>query len=299
MASIFHNHHHTTQGISLAFWFNLLFSIIEFIGGLFTNSTAILADAFHDFMDAMAIGSAVLLEKYATKKRSESFSFGYRRFSLISALLMSILLLVGSVLMCFSAYHALFNPEYVDSRGMFLLAILGILINGFAFFRLKKEQNIHEDQNHNSRAIMLHLLEDVLAWIAVLVGAVIIYFTNWYWVDAVLTFLIAGFIGYNAIFNLINTMKVMLQSVPDSININDLCTALKNINGIENIHDLHVWSLDGTYHIATVHAITNPNFENQADRILEEMQQVMFQYKIQHPTIQIETNTKNCGLSDC
>jgi cobalt-zinc-cadmium efflux system protein len=308
-----HTHQHShKRGITLAFWLNLMFSIIEIIGGIFTNSTAIIADAFHDFTDAFVIGLAILLEKLSGKKRTSKFSYGYRRFSLLSALGMSIFLLIGSVLMCVSAYNSFLNPKVVNSTGMLWLAVLGILINGFAFLRIKNssEHSHHHNHHnhdhthhhghehshdHNSRAIMLHLLEDVLGWVAVLIGAIVIYYTGWYWIDGVLTLMIAIFIGYNATQNLINTMKVLLQSVPENVNVEQLSNELKQINGIESIHDLHIWTLDGNFNIGSVHVVSN----TQEVDILSSVLQLMEKYKIQHPTIQIETTTRNCKFVTC
>ncbi|WP_324760549.1 cation diffusion facilitator family transporter [Sphingobacterium thalpophilum] len=228
-----HKHHHSPRnGTTLAFWLNLIFSIIEIIGGMLTNSTAIISDAFHDFMDALAIGAAVLLEKISGKKRTSTFSYGYRRFSLLSALTMSVFLLVGAVLMIGTAYDSFLSPKVVDSKGMLWLAVLGILINGFAFLRIKKSDGHGHTHDHNSRAIMLHLLEDVLGWVAVLIGAVVIYYTGWYWIDGLLALAIAGFIGYNACKNLISTMKIVLQSIPENVNLQQLHFELKSIDGI-------------------------------------------------------------------
>lgn len=301
-----HQHHHSYKnGLSSAFWLNLLFSIIEVIGGILTNSTAIIADAFHDFMDAIAIGFAVLLEKLSGKKRTSKFSYGYKRFSLLAALGMSVFLLTGAVLMCFSAYQSFLNPEPVNSVGMLGLAILGIAVNGFAFLRIKHSNNhVHHHghahtTNHNSRAIMLHLLEDVLGWVAVLIGATVIYFTGWYWIDGVLALAIAVFIGYNATKNLISSMKVLLQSVPENVNIDDLANELKSIEGIENIHDLHIWSLDGSYHIGSLHAVVKTDYLKKEIDVFSAISKLMEKYQIQHPTIQMETNTTKCSLLNC
>lgn len=297
------HHHSDKSGISLAFWLNLLFSIIEIIGGFFTNSTAIIADAFHDFTDAVAIGIAVLLEKLSGKKRTSKFSYGYKRFSLLSALGMSLFLLVGAIVMCIGAYQSLIQPEPVNSTGMLWLAALGIGINGLAFLRIKNGHHHHHhhnhSHNHNSKAIMLHLLEDVLGWVAVLIGAAIIYFTGWYWIDGVLALAIAVFIGYNATRNLIGTMKILLQSVPETVNIEKLSSELHHIDGVQNIHDFHVWSIDGSYNIGSLHAVVNIIDGRRVDDILLSILQVMEKYKIQHPTIQIETNATNCRFLAC
>lgn len=296
-----HHHHTVSKSLSLAFWLNLLFSGIEIIGGIWTNSTAIIADAFHDFMDAVAIGTAVFLEKLSGKKRTARFSYGYRRFSLLSAIGLSVFLLSGSALMIFTAITSFYEPKEVNGLGMLGLALLGIAINGFAFLKVRKDErhthNENNTTNHNSKAIMLHLLEDVLGWIAVLIGAIVIYFTGWFWVDGILTLFIAVFIGYNALNNLFGTMKILLQSVPENVNIEALQQELEIIEGIENIHDLHVWSLDGSYSVASVHAVINETETKESvhTAILE----VMKKFHIEHPTIQMETVAHSCLFTDC
>lgn len=293
----------------MAFWLNLVFSIIEIIGGILTNSTAIISDAFHDFMDALAIGAAVLLEKLSGKKRTATFSYGYRRFSLLSALTMSVFLLIGALMMMISAYDSFLAPKVVDSKGMLWLAVLGILINGFAFLRIRKSDGHdhghahHHGQghshDHNSRAIMLHLLEDVLGWVAVLIGAIVIYYTGWYWIDGVLALAIAGFIGYNATKNLISTMKILLQSVPENINMQQLQRELKSIDGIEDIHDLHVWSIDGTYNVGSLHAVIGAKGKIKEADVLSSILKLMEKHTIQHPTVQLEDTADNCKLIAC
>lgn len=299
-----HHHHHShTKGLSVAFWLNLLFSIVEVAGGIFTNSTAIIADAFHDFMDAMAIGAAVWLEKVSTKKRTPKFTYGYKRFSLLAAVGLSVFILVGAVLMCIAAVRSFYHPEPVNSTGMLWIAVLGLIINGVAFLRMKKEDEHHHEHghshSHNSRAVMLHLLEDVLGWVAVLIGAVVIYFTSWYWIDGVLTLAIAIFVGYNAIRNLTSTASVLLQSVPETVDVEKLSNELSHIEGIDNIHDLHIWSLDGNFNVATLHAVVHTAEDKQKENIFTAIINVLKKHHIQHPTIQLETTMDKCGLVGC
>jgi len=305
-----HHHHHAHESrLSWAFWLNLMFSVVEVIGGGLTNSTAIIADAFHDFADALAIGLAVVLEKLSGKKRAHGFTYGYRRFSLLSALAMSVILLAGAVLMIGSAYNGFMYPEAMHSKGMAGLAILGIVVNGFAFLKIKhSEGHAHNhdkvsapvhDTDFNRKAIMLHLLEDVLGWVAVLTGAVVIYFTNWYWIDGVLALLIAVFIGYNATLNLIRTMKVLLQSVPENVNMEQLSRDLIQVEGVDSIHDLHLWTMDGTYNIGTLHAVVNKIGQNQQDAVRLSLLQIMEKHQIQHATIQLETGWPQCNLLKC
>lgn len=249
--------HKANKQLSLAFFLNLLFAIVELIGGILTNSTAIIADAFHDFMDAVAIGIAVYMDKYSQKPASEKFTYGYRRFSLLSAIIMSAILLIGAVFMLYNGLTFINETKEVNSVGMFALAVLGIAVNGFAFLKIKKgDSHAHHHHNHapdaNSKAIMLHLLEDVLGWVAVLIGAVVMYFTNWFWIDNLLTIFIAFFISYNALKNLSSTFRILLQAVPPNIVVKEIKTSLKNIPHVVTVEQLHIWSLDGNKIIASV-----------------------------------------------
>ena len=256
-------------------------------------------------MDAVAIGLAILLEKVSGKKRSAKFSYGYKRFSLLSALGLSIFLLAGSVTMIIAGYNSFFSEKEVHSVGMLGLAILGLAVNGFAFLKIKNggghshHGHSHGGHNHNSQSIMLHLLEDVLGWAAVLIGAVIIYFTGWNWIDGVLTIGIALYVGFNAVKNLIATVKVMLQSVPENVNIAQLTEELNQIEGVTNIHDIHIWSLDGSYNVGSVHAVTTDLVLKSELDIMKKIIQLMKKYNIQHPTVQIETNTNSCEFKTC
>lgn len=286
-----------SQGLSLAFFLNLFFAIIELIGGILTNSTAIIADAFHDFMDAVAIGMAVYMDKFSRKPKSSSFSYGYRRFSLLSAIIMSGILLVGAVLMIVHAVQSFDSVKEVNSIGMFGLAVLGIAINGFAFLKIKKDGTVthhhahshhsHTTRDANSTAVMLHLLEDVLGWIAVLVGSIIIYFTRWYWIDGVLTFGIALFIGYNAFKNLWKTFKVLLQAVPEGIAIETIHKEIENLPEVTVIRELLIWTMDGQNHIATLEIETEDLISEDRKRLIKEIKSLFDGYHIHQVTIQI------------
>ncbi len=287
---MWHNHNYNTesQGITLAFWLNLWFSILEIIGGLLTNSTAIIADAFHDFGDAMAIGLAVILEKISRKKRDNHYTYGYRRFSLLAAIIMSVILLVGAVLMSIEAIQSFSEPKTVNSVGMFGLAIFGIAVNGVAFLRIKywnwHSHDGHEHSN-NGRAVMLHLLEDVLGWIAVLVWSALMYFTGRYWIDGVLVLGIAIFIVYNATNNLLDTMKILLQSVPENISVDEIKKKLLALTNIEDVHDIHVWSIDGEYVVASMHIVIKKNLTKEQHK---DIINILNHHHIDHPTIQFE-----------
>lgn len=285
----------TSKGLSLAFFLNLFFAIIELVGGILTNSTAIIADAFHDFMDAVAIGMAVYMDKFSRKPKSSSFSYGYRRFSLLSAIIMSGILLAGAVLMIVHAVHSFDSVKEVNSIGMFGLAVLGIAINGFAFLKIKKggtathhHAHSHTTTDANSTAVMLHLLEDVLGWVAVLVGAVIIYFTRWYWIDGVLTLGIALFIGYNAFKNLWKTFKVLLQAVPEGIAIETIHKEIENLPEVTVIRALLIWTMDGQNHIATLEIETIELSPTERKHLMKEIRELFDRYHIHQVTVQMD-----------
>src|SRR5690606_34982471 len=210
-----HNHHHSTgNGMKTAFWLNASFTVLELVGGVLSNSTAIITDAIHDFGDTIAIGSGVWLEKLSKKGRNPTYSYGFKRFSLLSAILLSGFLLTGSSIMLVKSALHLFSPKVVDDQLMLAMAVIGIVVNGIGFWRIYKEERNH---GNNSKAVMLHLLEDVLGWVAVLIGSIIIYFTGWYWIDPLLSILIALFIISRTIPNLVASAKIFLQAVPDDV----------------------------------------------------------------------------------
>lgn len=303
-----HNHTKHSKGLSLAFWLNAGFSVVELIGGIYTNSTAIITDAIHDFGDALAIGAGIVFEKISRKKRSPQFSYGYRRWSLLSALLLSVMLLAGAGIMLWKSVNAFMQPHEVNSIGMLWLAVAGIAVNGLAFLRIRNSGEGHHhhhghshdhSHSHNSKAIMLHLLEDVLGWIAVLVGAIIIYYTQWYWIDPLLSVAIALFVIYNAIKNLSGVMRVMLQAVPMEMNVDHVSKELADIEGVTSVHDVHLWSVDGSYTVGTFHLVLTPAASQNTNQLMEAAAVVFKKYKIDHPTVQWENEQYNCPFAQC
>ncbi len=292
-----HHHHHDSEDsgrIGFAFFLNLGFTIIEFFGGLWTNSVAIISDALHDLGDSIALGMAWYFQKLSHRKKDSVYSYGYRRFSLLGALINSIILIIGSIFIIREAVIRFSDPEPTHAPGMMILAVLGILFNGIAVLKLKK------GDSHNERVVTWHLLEDVLGWTAVLIGSIVIYFTEWYQIDPFLSILVAAFILFNVYKNLQSTLKVVLQAVPDSIDLKKINNILENIEDIVSIHDLHLWSLDGTRNILTVHVVVDRDITNEslAD-INQEVHQKMHEVGIDHCTVEIEHVNMPCALVDC
>lgn len=243
-----HMHSHNADGnILVALFLNLFFVFVEIAGGLLTNSFAILSDAIHDFGDCVAIGFAYFMEKLSNKAPDEKYTYGYRRYSLLSAIITSLILVVGSVFIIVGSVGRIRSPEVVHGKGMVIIAIFGVLINGIAVMKT------HKGTGANERAISLHLLEDVLGWIAVLVGSAVIYFFKWYFVDGILSVLIAGFLLFESSKNIKEIFVVFLEKTPEYVDVKSFREAVEALDGVENTHHLHVWSLDGEKTMATMH----------------------------------------------
>lgn len=292
-----HNHthqHSDVKNIKVAFFLNFAFTILEIVGGFFTNSIAILSDAVHDLGDSLSLGLAWYFQKMAKKGSSATFSYGYKRFSLLGAIINSIVLTVGSIFVLSAAIPRLFNPEETHVEGMFLLAIVGILVNGAAVYRLKKGNTINE------KVVSLHLLEDVLGWAAILVGSVIMYFFDLPIIDPILSVIISIYVLSNVYKNIRQSLRIILQGIPDEMNITDISDFLKLNPAIEDVHDLHIWSIDGNYNVLTIHIVLkNNSLLEELVEIKNEIRASLTQKGIQHATIEFETSDENCTMENC
>ncbi|MDR1525934.1 MAG: cation diffusion facilitator family transporter [Tannerella sp.] len=291
MAHHHHEHHHerATENIALAFFLNFGFCIIELIGGLFTNSIAILSDALHDFGDSVALGLAWIFQKIAGRKPNAQYTYGYKRFSLLSAVTNSVILLTGSVFVLYESVQRILSPAEPDARGMLLLAILGVTVNGAAIFRLRKGKSVNE------RVVSLHLLEDVLGWIAVLIVSIVMLFVNLPVLDPLLSVGISFYILYNVYRNLKTSFRIILQGKPTGIDEKEIAGKLKSLPGVADIHDLHIWTMDSEYNVLTVHLVLDePQDIAGQQKIRSEAHLLLKSMDIQHATVEIEYADENC-----
>lgn len=289
-----HTHNHAEKNITVAFFLNLSFTIIELIGGLLTNSVAIMSDALHDFGDSISLGMAWHFEKLSKRSPNAKYSYGYKRFALLGALLNCIILLLGSIIVISECIKRLFNPQEVVVEGMFLLAILGVVINGIAVLRTRKGKGVNE------RVVSLHLLEDVLGWIAVLIVSIVMFFIDLPILDPLLSIGIAIFILYNVVRNLKTTLNILLQSVPKEMNINNLKKKVGIIPEVSSIHDLHIWSLDSQYNVASMHVVVKDENIKLSDLqpLKEQIKVLMKLEDIEHATIEFENESEYCSPCD-
>ncbi len=286
-----HHHHHDIDEsrIGWAFWLNFIFTLIEFVGGWLTNSVAIMADAVHDLGDSLSIGLAWYLAKMGKRDATEQYSYGFKRLSLLGALINGLVLVVGSVWVLSEAIPRLWAPEMPMTEGMIGLAILGVLVNGFAAYKLSGGSTLNE------KVLNWHLLEDVLGWVAVLIVAVVLHFVDWPILDPLLSALFTLFILFNVARNLVTTIKLFLQANPDEHQQKEIKLALREVEHVTELHHVHFWSLDGASHVLTAHLVLA--VEPDGAMLLELKQQVakkLAPFGLEHTTIEFEGPQENC-----
>jgi cobalt-zinc-cadmium efflux system protein len=278
-----HHHGHEQKNILMAFILNFSFAIIEFFGGYITNSVAIYSDALHDLGDSLSLLLSYFAEKMSLKKPDEKFTFGYRRFSILSAFINALILSFGSIFIIKEAVERLLSPEPILAEGAILLAIFGVAINGYAAYKMSKNSGI------NSRMIMLHLLEDALGWIAILVVSIILLFKPWFFLDAVLSILISLLILLNVWKNLKIILKILMQGFPENIDQAKITTDIKNLENIIDVHLVQGWSIDESNFNLTLHVHVSPQLTmEKVDILRAKIEALLKNNHVHFSTIQFE-----------
>jgi len=279
----------TEKNILIAFLLNLLFSIIEFIGGAITNSVAIISDSIHDMGDAMSIGLSYFLERKSTKRPDNKYTYGYVRYSVLGSIITSFILLGGCILIIYNAILRLFNPVQINYNGMIVLAILGALINFIAAYFTREGDSL------NQKSVNLHMLEDVLGWLVVLIGAVIMRFTDISIIDPILSIGVALFILINALKTLKEIVDLFLEKTPKAIDIEEIKEHLLGIKGVIGVHHIHIRSIDGFNNYATMHVVVDCDDTEIKNKIKKELEE----HGIAHTTIELEGKDEKCDFEEC
>ena len=279
----------TEKNILIAFLLNLSFSVFELFGGLFTGSIAILSDSVHDIGDAMSIGLSYVLEKKSKKKPDNIYTYGYIRYSVIGSIITSTILLTGSIFVIYEAVKRLINPQEINYNGMIIISIIGVLVNTLAALATKEGNSL------NQKSVNLHMLEDVLGWVVVLIGSILIKFTNITYIDAILSIGVALFILRHAARNIKEVLDLFLEKTPENIDIEELKHHLKEINGIIDIHHIHIRSIDGYNNFMTLHAVVKKYDSEIKKQIKEELEE----HGICHSTIELELENEECKNKTC
>ena len=276
--------------VRFAAFLNIVFTILELVGGFLTNSLAILSDALHDFGDSIALLVSWLFERGARKSPDITRTFGYQRLSLFSAFFSASILVGGSIIIIFQAIPRLITPETVNAFGMLGLAIIGITFNGLGFFLLKRGESLNE------KVLSWHLLEDVLGWTGILAGGIIIYIWKFYILDPILTIGLTVFILYNVTKNLREAINILMQGVPKHINLEAVKQDIKAIKGVLGLHDIHIWSLEGETDVFTAHVVLDDEtLKKQPDKTKEKIKETLLNHHIEHSTIELESKYRCAG----
>lgn len=279
------------KNIFIAFILNLSFSIFEFVGGIFTGSIAILSDSVHDIGDAASIGAAFFLEKKSKRQPDEKYTYGYKRYSVIGSVITTLILLFGSAMVIYSAILRIITPTDINYNGMIIFAIVGACVNLAAAFLTRDGDSL------NQKAVNLHMLEDVLGWLVVLVGAIVMRFTDISIIDPLMSIAVSVFIFVSAIKNLNEALELFLEKTPRNVDIAELKEHILELCGVVDVHHIHVWSLDGNSNYATMHVVLSK--DSDAHELKERVREHLREHGIGHVTLELESEGEDCHDEHC
>ena len=277
------------RNIFIAFVLNFLFAVFEFVGGIFTGSVAIISDSIHDIGDSFSIGASYFLEKKSKKQPDDKYTYGYLRYSVIGSMLTVLILLIGSIIVIYNSILRIINPVSINYNGMICFAIVGVIVNLLAVLATRKGSSL------NQKAVNLHMFEDVLGWIVVLIGAIVMKFTNFFIIDPILSILVAIYIMIHAFTHLKEALELFLEKTPRCISLENIKENLLHIDEIKDVHHVHVWSMDGVSNYATLHIVTNSPSPELKCKIREELKH----HNIIHVTIEFEKEDEICDNHEC
>ena len=266
----------------LAFFLNLSYAIVEFIAGGIFGSSAVLADSVHDLGDAIAIGISAFLETISNREEDRQYTLGYKRFSLLGALVTAVILITGSILVILENITKLFNPQPVNDEGILWLGIIAVSTNVLASLVVRK------GQTKNESILSLHFLEDTLGWLAVILMAIILRFTDWYILDPLLSLVISIFILTKAIPRFWSALKIFLDAVPEGLETGDLEKDLEALTNVKSVNQLSIWSMDGLENNAIIHLCLE-DWEKIMET-KEAVRQFLEERGMQNITIEVDTS---------
>lgn len=269
----------------IAFFLNLSYAIVEFIAGGIFGSSAVLADSVHDLGDAIAIGISAFLETISNREEDRQYTLGYKRFSLLGALVTVVILITGSILVILENITKLFNPQPVNDEGILWLGIIAVSINLLASLVVRK------GKTKNESILSLHFLEDTLGWLAVILMAIILRFTDWYILDPLLSLVISIFILTKAIPRFWSALKIFLDAVPEGVETSDLEKDLEALPNVNSVNQLSIWSMDGLENNAIVH-ICIKDWEQMMET-KEVVRQCLEERGVQNITIEVDSTQSN------
>ncbi len=280
------------RNIRLAFFLNFSFAIAEIIGGLLINSVAILADALHDFGDSITLALSWRLEILSEKREDHNYSYGYKRFSMLGALIGAVVLLAGAVVIVSESVRRFMQPQAPNAPGMLIFALAGIIINGYAALHTSSGKNL------NAKVISWHLIEDALGWAAVLVVSIVLLFSDLYFLDPLLSIIVTIFVLVNVARNLRRTISLFLQGVPETLDLKTIEKEILDLDSVSGVHHTHAWSLDGEQHVLTTHVVLCTGASiTDVRAVKDKVRDLTGKYGLAHTTVEIEYTDEDCSMN--
>jgi cobalt-zinc-cadmium efflux system protein len=297
-----HNHHHheinpvkANGAFVFGITLNFLFVIVEVIAGFYIHSLSLLSDAGHNFADVIALSLSLLAYRLMKVKSNENYTYGYRKTSIIVALFNGMVLMLSIGAIAYEAIHKLINPEPLPGATIAWVAGVGIIINGATALMFLRDRK----KDLNIKAAYLHLLGDALVSLVLVVGGIIIRYTNWFWIDPALSIIVALTILFSTWNLLKESLRLSLDGVPSDMNLEQVKKAAAKIKGIQEIHHIHLWGMSTTENALTAHiVIDKSNTLNDVENIKHDFKHALEHMNIQHVTLEIESSDKNCEAGD-
>ena len=297
VGSSFHHRNHfkiqkkSKKTLYVTLFLTLFFALMELFGGLFSNSLSLVGDSFHMFSDVLALGASMVAIYFEAKKPTEKFTYGFLRLEVVVAFLNGIVLMLISAGMIYESVIRFFNPREIDFGSMFFIALVGLIFNivitWILFSSTKKENNI------NIKSAMLHFLGDLLNSVGVIISSIIIYFTNFVYIDIIMSVVISVIIFTGGYKISKEAFFILMEAVPSEVDLNMLRNELLNIDGIKSIHEFHIWKNDNEEISFTAHILLDNYEKHNNYRIINEIKQKLALYDTFHMTVQIE----NTGIN--
>ncbi len=264
---------------------NGVFTIVELIGGLLSNSLALLSDAMHDFTDTIALSLSLYANKKAQQKPTKTKTFGYQRSTIIAALMNAIVLIALTFFIFYKAYQKIINPEEVNGMLIFIIAIFGIIFNGAIVLKMFKTK----DKDLNVKSVFWHLMEDLLGWTGVLIAGIVIIFTGWHLIDPIVSIIIGLIVIHGAYGILKEALDIFMLAVSEGVDIDDVIKEIKKIPQVKGAHDIHIWTIGSDYYALSGHLLVKDMKISNTDPVLCEVNKLLKKkFNIGHTTIEFE-----------
>ncbi|MDX1314522.1 MAG: cation diffusion facilitator family transporter [Eudoraea sp.] len=288
-----HHHHHGSHDLKgrnllISIVLNVVITLSQIIGGIISGSLALLSDALHNLSDVLSLLISYIANLLTRKEASAGKTFGYKRAEIIAAFVNSATLIIVAIFLIKEAIERFFNPEEIGTGIVITLSILGILANGFSVLLLRPDS----DRNMNLRSAYLHLLTDMMASVAVLIGGILMYYFNWYWIDPLLTILIALYLIFMGYDLLKDSTRVLMLFTPNTIEVQNIVQAICGLEPVKNVHHVHIWQLNEDEVHMEAHIDFNEDIRlSEFDKILDAIEELVYhEFGINHVNIQPEFN---------